>query len=81
MIIVASEKSRLSHDLNRPIEPVAMVKSLFLISLSSRFDIKRNEVSGTIDKYSSREENCNIVLFNIILGVHFEPGLLDLIKN
>ena len=22
-----------------------------------------------------------IVLFNIILGVHFEPGLLDLLKN
>ena len=22
-----------------------------------------------------------IVLFNIILGVHFEPGLLELIKN
>ena len=22
-----------------------------------------------------------IVLFNVILGVHFEPGLLDLIKN
>ena len=22
-----------------------------------------------------------IILFNVILGVHFEPGLLDLIKN